>query len=136
MTRRRRFALEHAHYTRDLPFWRAARGAARARRCSTWARATGRVALPLARDGAEVWALDRSPAMLAELRARSCGPSRPRSRARVHTVPGDLPVLRASTGAFRLVLIAMNTLQVLTEPADRLACLRARCASTSPRAAS
>ena len=60
----RRFALEHAHYVQDIPYWRAA-----AARCGSpvldLGAATGRVAIPLARDGHEVWALDRSGAMLA-----------------------------------------------------------------------
>ena len=39
-------------------------------------------------------------------------------------MPGDLAGFRLDR-TFRLVLIAMNTLQALTEPADRLACLSA-----------
>ena len=79
--------------------------------------AAGRVAIPLARDGHEVWALDRSPAMLAELAPApgARGARRwPRRRA---------PRSRATCGRFdaraprsALVLVAMNTLQVLTEP--------------------
>jgi SAM-dependent methyltransferase len=118
----RGFALEHAHYGRDIPFWRAA-----AERLGSpvldLGCATGRVALPLARDGAEVWALDRSPAMLAELE-RLMGTEPPEVRQRVRAVRGDLAGFRLDA-AFRLVLIAMNTLQSLTDPADRLACLSA-----------
>jgi SAM-dependent methyltransferase len=117
----RRFALEHAHYVEDLPFWRAA-----AARCGSpvldLGAATGRVAIPLARDGHEVWALDRSPAMLAELARRLEGEP-PDVAARVRPVAGDIADLRLD-GEFRLVIAAMNTLQVLTEPADRVACLR------------
>ncbi len=117
----RRFALEHAHYVEDLPFWRAA-----AARCGSpvldLGAATGRVAIPLARDGHEVWALDRSPEMLAELGRRLEGEP-PEVAARVRPVAGDIADLRLD-GRFRLVIAAMNTLQVLTEPADRVACLR------------
>jgi SAM-dependent methyltransferase len=117
----RSFALEHAHFDADIPFWRAA-----AARCGSpvldLGAATGRVAIPLARDGHEVWALDRSEDMLAELRRR-LEREPPDVRARVRPVRGDLAALRLPR-AFPLVIAAMNTLQVLTEAADRLACLR------------
>jgi SAM-dependent methyltransferase len=118
----RGFALEHAHYTRDIPFWRAA-AARLGSPVLDLGCATGRVALPLARDGAEVWALDRSPAMLAELE-RLLRAEPPEVRERVRVVRGELAGFRLAR-TFRLVLIAMNTLQALTEPADRLACLSA-----------
>ncbi len=118
----RRFALEHAHFDEDLPFWRAA-----AARCGSpvldLGSATGRVAIPLARDGHEVWAVDRSEAMLAELRRR-LEREPPDVRARVRPVLGDLAALRLPR-TFPLVIAAMNTLQVLTEAPDRLACFRA-----------
>lgn len=117
----RRFAVEHAHYDEDLPFWRAAAARAGSPVLDLGA-ATGRVAIPLARDGHEVWALDRSGAMLAEL-ARRLEREPPAVRERVRLVRGYLAELRLP-GAFALVIVAMNTLQVLTEPADRLACLR------------
>jgi SAM-dependent methyltransferase len=118
----RRFAVEHAHYREDIAFWRrhAARlgGPVLDLGC-----ATGRVAIPLARDGHEVWALDRSPAMLAELRRRLAVED-PGVAARVHPVWGDLA--RFDLGRrFAMVAVAMNTLQVLTEPADRRAAFRA-----------
>ena len=84
--------------------------------------AAGRVAIPLARDGAEVWALDRSPHMLAELRRRLGGEAADVA-ARVRTLQGDLAHL-SLPGRFPLVMVAMNTLQVLTDPAERLSCLR------------
>lgn len=118
----RGFALEHAHYTHDIPFWCAA-AARLGSPVLDLGCATGRVALPLARDGAEVWALDRSPGMLAEL-GRLLEAEPPEVRERVRPVPGDLAGFRLDR-TFRLVLIAMNTLQALTEPADRLACLSA-----------
>ena len=52
-------------------------------------------------------------------------------RARVHPVAGDLAALRLPV-EFRLVIAAMNTLQVLTDPADRLACLRGVRAHLAP----
>jgi SAM-dependent methyltransferase len=117
----RRFAAEHAHYDEDLTFWRhhAARlgGPVLDLGC-----ATGRVAIPLARDGHEVWALDRSPAMLDELRRRLAEEDAAVA-ARVHPVEGDLAGFALGT-RFRLVIVAMNTLQVLTDPDDRRAAFR------------
>lgn len=116
----RRFALEHAHYREDIPFWRAA-ARRRGGPVLDLGSATGRVALPLARDGHEVWALDRSPAMLAELGRRLEG--EPAAvRARVRPVRGELAGLGLGR-SFPLVIAAMNTLQVLTEPAGRAACM-------------
>jgi SAM-dependent methyltransferase len=118
----RAFALEHAHYSDDIPFWRAAAARLGSPVLDLGA-ATGRVAIPLARDGHEVWALDRSEAMLAELRRRL--EREPAGvRALVRPVLGDMAALRLPR-AFPLVIVAMNTLQALTDPADRLACLRA-----------
>lgn len=118
----RRFALEHAHYDEDLPFWRAAAARLGSPVLDLGA-ATGRVAVPLARDGAEVWALDRSPAMLAELERR-LGDEPAEVRGRVHPVLGDMAGFDLGR-RFRLVAIAMNTLQALTEPEARRSCLRA-----------
>lgn len=116
----RRFAVEHAHYDEDLPFWRAAAGRLGGPVLDLGA-AVGRVAIPLARDGHEVWALDRSPHMLDELRRR-LSDEPPEVAGRVHAVVGDLARLDLPR-RFALVIVAMNTLQVLTEPSDRLACL-------------
>ena len=61
--------------------------------------------------------------MLAEMAAGSPREP-PEVRARVPTVPGG-PAVFGLDRRFPLVMIAMNTLQVLTDPADRLACLTA-----------
>jgi SAM-dependent methyltransferase len=84
--------------------------------------ATGRIALPLARDGAEVWALDEAPEMLAALERRLAEEGGP-AAARVHPVRGDLRGF-ALGRRFALVLMAMNTFQVLVTPEDQLGCLR------------
>ncbi|MGE3139883.1 MAG: class I SAM-dependent methyltransferase, partial [Thermoleophilia bacterium] len=65
----RRFTAEHAHYTEDLAFWRAT-AARTGGPVLDLGCAAGRVAIPLARDGHEVWALDASLEMLAELGQR------------------------------------------------------------------
>jgi SAM-dependent methyltransferase len=116
----RRFAVEHAHYDEDLAFWRAAAARLGSPVLDLGA-ATGRIAIPLARDGAEVWALDRSPAMLAELERRLAGEPAP-VRERVHPVRADMAGFRLGR-RFRLVAIAMNTLQALTDPGARRSCL-------------
>lgn len=117
----RRFAAEHAHYTEDLAFWRAAAARLGSPVLDLGA-AVGRVAIPLARDGAEVWAVDRSPAMVAELRRRAAAEA-PGVAGRLHARVGELQSFSLAP-RFRLVLVAMNTLQVLIEPRDRTACLR------------
>ena len=118
----RRFAAEHAHYDEDLLFWRALAARLGSPVLDLGA-ASGRVAIPLARDGHEVWAVDRSPRMLEELGRRLAGET-DEVRRRVRTVRGELADPRVE-GSFPLVIMAMNTFQVLTEPDDQLACLRA-----------
>lgn len=117
----RRFTAEHAHYTEDLPFWRDAAARLGSPVLDLGA-AAGRVAIPLARDGHEVWAVDRSPQMLAQIR-RLLADEAPEVAARVHTVAGELQSFGLDR-TFRLIIVAMNTLQVLTAPEDRVACMR------------
>jgi SAM-dependent methyltransferase len=119
----RRFAAEHAHYDEDLPFWRGLAARLGGPVLDLGA-ATGRVAMPLARDGHEVWALDRSPHMLRELRRR-LQEAPEEVRERVQVVEGHLAGLAnlRLEPRFPLILMAMNTFQVLTDPDDRLACL-------------
>lgn len=118
-----RFWTEHGHYTEDLPYWRRAAVRAGSPVLDLGA-AAGRVSIALARDGAEVWALDGSPHMLAELERRLAG-EEPAVRGRVRAVRGDLRAFDLGR-RFPLVLMPMNTLQVLLEPEEQLACL-ARC---------
>ncbi len=77
---------------------------------------TGRVAVPVAKDGHAVVGVDRSAAMLAraEERARRAG-------ARVRLVEGDMRTFSFGE-AFALIAIPFNTFLVL-EPSDRWACL-------------
>jgi SAM-dependent methyltransferase len=117
----RRFLREHAHYRDDLDFWRH-----HARRLGDpvldLGAAAGRVALALAADGHEVWAVDSSEAMLAEI--DRVGAEHLPAAVRPRTVRADMRSLRLGR-RFPLVIIAMNTFQALVEPEDQLACLRA-----------
>lgn len=117
-----RFLREHAHYRDDLPFWTA-----QARRLPgpvlDLGAAAGRVAVPLAQAGSEVWALDASQDMVDAIAAHAASRG-PEVVARVHPVRADMCAFDLGR-TFGLVVIAMNTLQALTDPADQLSCLRA-----------
>jgi SAM-dependent methyltransferase len=80
---------------------------------------TGRVAIPLAKDGHEIVGVDRSAAMLsrAESHAR-------RARATLRLVEADMRSFSLDR-TFALITIPFNTFLMLT-PDDRWACL-ARC---------
>jgi len=78
---------------------------------------TGRLAVPLAEAGVEVWGLDASPAMLERLRARPGGEA-------VHAVVGDMAELALDPPRpFGLVFAAYNSLFNLTTEADQRRCL-------------
>lgn len=126
----RRFAIEHAGYADDLAFWRRTADRAGSAVLDLGS-ATGRLALPLARDGHEVWAVDRSEAMLDELRRRLADEA-PEVRGRIRTVRASLADFRLDR-TFGLVMVAMNTLQVLLEPAERRRCFRRIAGHLAPR---
>jgi SAM-dependent methyltransferase len=80
---------------------------------------SGRLAVPLAARGLEVWALDASAAMVERLRAKPGG-------AAVHAVVGDMAALDLGPGApatFAVVLCAYNTLFNLTDTESQRRCL-------------
>ena len=80
---------------------------------------TGRLALPIAARGVEVWGVDASPAMLDRLRAK------PGADA-VHAVEGDfsdLDAVEGLTGPFTVVLAAYNTFFNLTDETAQRRCL-------------
>ena len=113
-----RFLREHDHYVEDLQFWADA-----AEHCGApildLGAAAGRVALSLAEQGHEVWGLDSSQPMLDAMTVAAAAAD---LSARVHPVLGDMAHFDLGR-TFPLIIIAMNTLQVLTDPADQLACL-------------
>lgn len=115
-----RYAREHAHYDDDLGFWRDLaddRGGA----ILDLGCAVGRVTIPLARDGHEVWALDLSEAMLAELRADAERADADAAK-RIHTVAADMCTFGLDR-PFALVVATMNTLQTLLTHEQQIACL-------------
>ncbi len=79
---------------------------------------TGRLALPLADLGLDVWGVDNSPAMLQRLRAKP-------GADRVQVVEGDFADVGALVdGPFDLVFVAFNTLFELTSQEAQVRCLR------------
>lgn len=79
---------------------------------------SGRLAIPLAGAGLQVWAVDASAAMVERLRAKPGGD-------RVHTVVDDMAELAAPGlgGPFDVVLCAFNTLFNLTDAAAQARCI-------------
>lgn len=91
---------------------------------------SGRVTIPLARDGHRVVALDQSPAMLAKLRERvDALPAA--ARGRVEVVEGDLCTFELP-GKFELVIAAFNVFEHLYTRGEVDACLRRVVAHLAP----
>jgi SAM-dependent methyltransferase len=91
---------------------------------------SGRVTIPLARDGHQVVAIDQSPAMLAGLRARIAklpGAVAPR----ITVQAGDLCTFKAP-GTFGLAIAAFNVLEHLYTRGELDACLRRVAAHLAP----
>lgn len=86
---------------------------------------SGRVAIPLARAGLEVWALDSSAAMLDRLRARLA--HQPEEvAARIRPVEADMSRF-ALDRKFRLIIAAFHSFMHLLEPESQraaLACIK------------
>jgi SAM-dependent methyltransferase len=107
--------VECGSYTADLPLWHelAARESGPVLDVGA---GTGRVALPLARAGHDVTALDREPELLDALRARA-------GAVPVTTVVADA-VDFSLDRRFGLVVVPMQTVQLLPERAGFLAAAR------------
>lgn len=85
---------------------------------------TGRVSIPLARDGARVVGVDRSASMLACGRRRV---RRARLQSRVKLICGDIRHLPFPDGTFRLVMAPYGILQSLLDERLLSATLRDVC---------
>lgn len=82
---------------------------------------TGRIAIPLAEDGHEIWGVDLSEEMLAQLREKAT--RLPASvAARLHVLHGDMT--RFDLGRkFALVIVPFRAFQSLTERTQQERCL-------------
>lgn len=125
----RRFAREHAHYVEDLPFWRALAARIGSPVLDVGA-ASGRVALDLARAGNRVCAVDPSEEMRAEI-ARALAEEPADVARRVQVRAGRLETLDLGC-RYPLVIVAMNTMQVLTRPTARRDAMRALARHVAP----
>ena len=108
--------VECGAYAEDLPLWRDLATIHGGPVLDIGA-GTGRVTLHLAARGYEVVALDRSPALLAALRARATG-------LPVQTVAADARDFDLSGRRFGLILAPMQTAQLLEGPRGRARFLR------------
>ena len=123
--------VECGRYRADLPLWRelAADAAPRGRgaRVLDLGAGIGRVTLDLAAAGHDVVALDISPALLDELGRRA-------GELPVRTVVGDARELDLEQRDFDLVLVPMQTLQLLRGERDRRALFAGAAAHLRPGA--
>ena len=91
---------------------------------------SGRVTIPLARDGHQIVALDQAPSMLARLRKRVLALPEA-ARGRVEAVEGDLCTFEVP-GTFELVIAAFNVFEHLYTRGEVEACLRRVLAHLAP----
>ncbi|MFE7134496.1 class I SAM-dependent DNA methyltransferase [Streptomyces sp. NPDC057638] len=85
---------------------------------------TGRVALPLARQGVRVHGIDLSRAMVTRLRAKPGGDG-------IGVTIGDFATTRVD-GTFSVVYLLYNTIMNLTTQAEQVACFRNAAAHLEP----
>jgi SAM-dependent methyltransferase len=124
------YDYEYRRRRADVSFYRELARRRGADRILELGAGTGRVTIPLARDGRAVTALDQSPAMLARLAQRV---SRlPRSAAaRITPVTGDLRSFTVG-GRFPLAIAAFNVLEHLYTRGEVTACLQRIAAHLAP----
>ncbi|OGO49431.1 MAG: hypothetical protein A2148_08105 [Chloroflexi bacterium RBG_16_68_14] len=84
---------------------------------------TGRVAIPLARAGWEVWGIDLSEAMLARARYKTGQALVLPREGRLHLLPGDMRDFELGR-RFDLIFAGLGTFHHLLTPDDQRSCLR------------
>ncbi len=84
---------------------------------------TGRVLLPLAREGYEMWGLDINENMIAKLTSKLANEPK-EVQEQVHLVKGDVRGFHLDR-KFRLVFVTLNSFLQLITPGDQEACLKA-----------
>ena len=112
------FDLDYGDFADDLPFYENL-----ARRCEgatlELGVGSGRVAIPLARAGFEVWGIDTAEAMLARARCKAG----PQLEGRLRLLPADMRAFELPR-RFDLIFAGLGTFHHLLTPDDQAACLR------------
>jgi SAM-dependent methyltransferase len=114
--------VECGAYVEDLPLWRSL-AAEYGDPVLDVGAGTGRVTLDLARAGYRVTALDRDPDLLSALDAR-LGDNRRIARVIYQTVVADAREFDLGERRFPLVIVPMQTIQLLGGPEGRASFLR------------
>lgn len=94
---------------------------------------TGRLTIPLARLGLEVWAVDVSEGMLAQFRAKLAREDAA-VQARIRVVQQDATRLDLPERGFALALLPFNTLMLIPDADEERAALAAMAAHMAPGA--
>jgi SAM-dependent methyltransferase len=124
------YDYEYRRRRADVSFYREIARRRGADRVLDLGAGTGRVTVPLARDGRQVVAIDRSAAMLARLRERIARlPAA--TAARITPVLGDLRSFSVG-GRFPLAIAAFNVLEHLYTRGEVTACLQQIAAHLEP----
>lgn len=124
------YDYEYRRRRADVTFYRELARRRGAGRILELGAGTGRVTVPLARDGRHVVALDQSAAMLARLADRVARLP-PAAAARITPVAGDLRTFSVG-GRFPLVIAAFNVLEHLYTRGEVTACLQRVAAHLAP----
>lgn len=124
------YDYEYRRRRADVTFYRELANQRRADKVLELGAGSGRVTIPLARDGHQVVAVDQSKAMLGKLRQRVA--ALPKAAAdRIRVVDGDLRDFEVG-GKYPLVIAAFNVLEHLYTRSELDACLRRVAAHLAP----
>jgi SAM-dependent methyltransferase len=124
------YDYEYRRRRADVTFYRELARRRGADRILELGAGSGRVTVPLARDGHYIVAVDRSPAMLARLRDRVARLP-PAVAARIAPTAGDLRTFSVD-GRFSLAIAAFNVLEHLYTRGEVTACLQRIAAHLAP----